>query len=133
MLGIIGQALIYVVPFLLVLTLVVTVHELGHFLTARAFGVKMDRFSIGFGRAIFRRTDKHGVEWRIGWLPLGGYVQFAGDRDPVSQPDAQWRDLPAPERSHTFPAQPVWKRAAIVAAGPFTNFLFAILILAGFA
>ncbi len=72
MIGVISQALTYVVPFLLVLTLVVTVHELGHFLTARAFGVKMDRFSIGFGRAIFRRTDKHGVEWRIRWQQLGG-------------------------------------------------------------
>ena len=62
MLGVLGQALIYVVPFLLVLTLVVTIHELGHYLTARAFNVKMERFSIGFGRAIFRRTDKQGVE-----------------------------------------------------------------------
>jgi hypothetical protein len=87
MIGVISQALTYVVPFLLVLTLVVTVHELGHFLTARAFGVKMDRFSIGFGRAIFRRTDKHGVEWRIGWLPLGGYVKFSGDLDATGVPD----------------------------------------------
>ena len=78
---------IYVVPFLLVLTLVVTIHELGHFLTARAFGVKMERFSIGFGRAIFQRTDKQGVEWRLGWLPLGGYVKFAGDLDATGVPD----------------------------------------------
>jgi regulator of sigma E protease len=88
----------------------------------------------GEGRYVFDRlwakilgwTDKRGTEWKIGWLPLGGYVQFAGDRDAVSQPDADWQQLPAEQRSHTFPAQPVWKRALIVLAGPVTNFLFAM-------
>src|SRR5690606_29711166 len=87
MIGFLGQMLSYVVPFLVVLTVVVTVHELGHFLTARAFGVKVDRFAIGFGRPIFSRKDRHGVEWRIGWMPLGGYVKFSGDLDESGVPD----------------------------------------------
>src|SRR5690606_31049728 len=117
MLGVIGQVLIYVVPFLLVLTVVVTVHELGHFLTARAFGVKMERFSIGFGRAILRRTDRHGVEWRVGWLPLGGYVKFAGDLDATGVPDRAGLDAlrqaviaehgPGAERDYLY-FKPLW-------------------------
>ncbi|KTE40109.1 MULTISPECIES: RIP metalloprotease RseP [unclassified Sphingopyxis] len=122
-----------VLAFLVVLGPLVFVHEYGHYIVGRWCGVKAETFSIGFGRRILGWTDKRGTEWKIGWLPLGGYVQFAGDRDAVSQPDAEWQSLPAEERSHTFPAQPVWKRALIVAAGPVTNFLFAILILAGFA
>lgn len=122
-----------VAAFLLLLGPLVFVHEYGHYIVGRWCGVKVDRFSIGFGRRLFGWTDKRGTEWRFGWLPLGGYVMFAGDRDAVSQPDDEWQALPADQREHTFPAQPVWKRAAIVAAGPVTNFLFAILILAGFA
>jgi len=137
MLGVLGQALIYVVPFLLVLTLVVTVHELGHFLTARAFGVKMERFSIGFGRAIFQRTDKRGVEWRLGWLPLGGYVKFAGDLDATGVPDraglaALKQELiaahgPGSEKEYLY-FKPLWQRALVVAGGPFANFVLAIAI-----
>ena len=77
----------HALPFLLVLTLVVTVHELGHFLAAKSFKVAIDRFSIGFGRAIFSRRDKSGVEWRVGWIPLGGYVRFSGDENAASVPD----------------------------------------------
>ncbi|HZG32570.1 MAG TPA: site-2 protease family protein, partial [Sphingopyxis sp.] len=122
-----------ILAFLLVLGPLVFVHEYGHYIVGRWCGVKAETFSIGFGRKILGWTDKRGTEWKLGWLPLGGYVQFAGDRDAVSQPDADWQALPEAERAHTFPAQPVWKRALIVLAGPVTNFLFAILILAGFA
>ncbi|MBB6425738.1 RIP metalloprotease RseP [Sphingopyxis sp. JAI128] len=121
---------LYPVAFLAVLGPLVFVHEYGHYIVGRWCGVKADTFSIGFGRRILGWTDKRGTEWKIGWLPLGGYVQFAGDRDAVSQPDADWQQLPAEQRSHTFPAQPVWKRALIVLAGPMTNFLFAIAIFA---
>ncbi|MGV1682474.1 RIP metalloprotease RseP [Sphingopyxis sp. NJF-3] len=124
---------LYFAAFLLVLGPLVFVHEYGHYIVGRWCGVKADAFSIGFGRKILGWTDRRGTEWKIGWLPLGGYVQFAGDRDAVSQPDAEWHNLPADERAHSFPAQPVWKRALIVAAGPVTNFLFAILIIAAFA
>lgn len=137
MLGVLGQALIYVVPFLLVLTLVVTIHELGHFLTARAFGVKMERFSIGFGRAIFQRTDKQGVEWRLGWLPLGGYVKFAGDLDATGVPDKAGLDAlkqeviaahgPGAEKDYLY-FKPLWQRALVVAGGPIANFVLAIVI-----
>src|ERR1043165_5571649 len=78
MMALLQNAPLYVVPFLLVITVIVTIHELGHFLTARAFGVAVDRFSIGFGPTLFARRDKAGVEWRIGALPVGGYVRFAG-------------------------------------------------------
>ena len=137
MLGFLGQALIYVVPFLIVLTFIVTIHELGHFLTAKAFGVKIDRFSIGFGRAIFQRTDRSGVEWRLGWLPLGGYVKFSGDLDATGVPDkAGLEALKAQEVArHGAGAEkellyfkPLWQRALVVAAGPFANFALAIVI-----
>ena len=78
-----------VVPFLVVITLIVAIHELGHFLTARAFGVKVDRFSIGFGPTLAAVRDKWGVEWRLAWLPLGGYVRFAGDENAASVPDQE--------------------------------------------
>ena len=84
MLGLLHNLVLYIVPFLLVLTLVVTIHELGHFLVARWLGVAVDRFAIGFGRAVVSWTDKAGVEWRIGWLPLGGYVRFSGDAEASS-------------------------------------------------
>ncbi|MDK2759753.1 MAG: RIP metalloprotease RseP [Sphingopyxis sp.] len=121
---------LYPVAFLAVLGPLVFVHEYGHYIVGRWCGVKADTFSIGFGRRILSWTDKRGTEWKIGWLPLGGYVQFAGDRDAVSQPDANWQQLPAEQRSHAFPAQPLWKRTLIVLAGPMTNFLFAIAIFA---
>ncbi|WGM31185.1 M50 family metallopeptidase [Brevundimonas sp. NIBR11] len=137
MLEFLGQALIYVVPFLLVLTIIVTIHELGHFWVARAFGVKVDRFAIGFGKALFSRTDKHGIEWRVGWMPLGGYVKFSGDMDASSVPDSRGlaalkseivaRDGAGAERDY-FHFKPVWQRMLIVAAGPVANFILAIFI-----
>lgn len=126
-------AFLTVIAFLLVLGPLVFVHEYGHYIVGRWCGVKAETFSIGFGRKILSWRDKRGTEWKLGWLPLGGYVQFKGDRDAASRPDAAWSGLPPEEFRDSFPAQPVWKRAAIVAAGPITNFLFAILILAGFA
>jgi regulator of sigma E protease len=126
-------ALLTVIAFLLVLGPLVFVHEYGHYIVGRWCGVKAETFSIGFGRKILSWRDKRGTEWKMGWLPLGGYVQFKGDRDAASRPDAALIGLPPEEMRDSFPAQPVWKRAAIVAAGPVTNFIFAILILAGFA
>jgi regulator of sigma E protease len=111
----------------------VFVHEMGHYLAGRWFGIGADVFSIGFGREIAGFTDRHGTRWKFGWLPLGGYVRFAGDMNPASQPSAEWLALPAAERARTFQSKPVWQRAIVVAAGPVVNFLVAILILAGFA
>jgi len=125
--------LLTVIAFLLVLGPLVFIHEMGHYLVGRWFGVKAESFSIGFGREIAGWTDRRGTRWKVGLLPLGGYVQFAGDMDPASRPDANWQTLPAAERAETFQAQPLLQRALIVFAGPAINFLFAILILAGFA
>jgi len=122
-----------VLAFVLVLGPLVFLHELGHYLAGRWFGVKADEFSIGFGREIAGFTDKRGTRWKFGWLPLGGYVRFAGDMNPASQPDPGWLALPADERSKTFQAKKLWQRAIIVAAGPIANFIVAIVILAGFA
>ena len=123
----------YILAFLLVIGPLVFVHELGHYAAGRVFGIKADAFSIGFGREIAGFTDKRGTRWKFGWLPLGGYVKFAGDMNPASQPDPAWLSLPAVERAQTFQAKPVWQRAIVVAAGPVTNFVVAILILAAFA
>ncbi len=130
-------ALVFVAPFLLVITLLVVVHELGHFLTARAFGVAVDRFSIGFGRAIASWRDRSGVEWRIGWLPLGGYVKFAGDDNAASMPDRTDLDAmraaivaaegPGAELKY-LPFKPLWQRALVVVAGPMANFALAVVL-----
>src|SRR5436309_2117135 len=77
------------VGYLLVLTLIITIHELGHFSVARMFRTAVDRFSLGFGPTLWARTDRHGTEWRLGGVPLGGYVRFAGDESVASIPDAE--------------------------------------------
>lgn len=125
--------LLTLVGFALLLGPLVFVHELGHYLAGRWFGVKAEVFSIGFGREVTGWTDKRGTRWKVAWLPLGGYVRFAGDMNPASQPSAEWLALPPAERAQTFQAKPLWQRAIIVAAGPFVNLALAVLILAGFA
>jgi regulator of sigma E protease len=137
MMAALQNAIFIVVPFLIIITVIVTVHELGHFLTARAFGVAIDRFSIGFGRALLAWNDRWGVEWRIGWMPLGGYVKFAGDENAASVPDKEdledmranitAREGPGGERKYLH-FKPLWQRALIVVAGPAANFLLAIVL-----
>lgn len=124
--------LMTIIAFLLVIGPLIFVHELGHYLAGRVFGVKADVFSIGFGREIFGWTDRRGTRWKVAWMPLGGYVKFAGDMNPASTPTAEWLTLPAEERNKTFQAKPLWQRFIIVAAGPVINFVLAILIFAGF-
>ena len=125
--------LLTVLAFVAVIGPLVFVHELGHYLVGRWFGVKAEAFSIGFGPELAAWVDRRGTRWRIGAFPLGGYVRFKGDMNAASQTDPAWLDLPASERAESFPAKPLWQKAAIVAAGPFINFLFAILILSTFA
>jgi regulator of sigma E protease len=121
----------YLVPFLFVLTIVVFFHELGHFLVARWCGVKVDTFSIGFGREVVGWNDRHGTRWKVSWIPLGGYVKFAGDENAASVPDRErLAQIPASERGHLFHFKPLPQRAAIVAAGPVANFILAIVIFA---
>lgn len=121
--------LTYIVPFVFVLTVVVFFHELGHFLVGRWCGVKIDAFSIGFGPELWSREDRYGTRWRIAAIPLGGYVKFHGDANGASVPDPERIEaMPEVERRVTFFAQPVWKRAAIVLAGPVANFVLAVVI-----
>ena len=122
----------YVVPFVFVLSIVVFFHELGHFLIGRWCGVRVDAFSLGFGPELVSWTDRHETRWRLALLPLGGYVKFHGDANGASMTEADAAEtMPAAERAVTFFAQPVWKRAAIVAAGPIANFILAIVIFSG--
>lgn len=124
---------LYLLAFILIIGPLVFVHELGHYAAGRYFGIKAEAFSIGFGREVAGFTDKRGTRWKFGWLPLGGYVKFAGDMNPAGQPSPEWLALPAVERAQTFQAKPLWQRAIVVAAGPITNFLVAIAILGAFA
>ena len=125
--------LLTVLAFVAVIGPLVFVHELGHYLVGRWCGVKAEAFSIGFGPELFAWVDKRGTRWRVAALPLGGYVRFKGDMNAASMTDPAWLQMPAKERAESFPAKPLWQRAAIVAAGPAINFLFAILIIATFA
>jgi len=120
-----------VLAFLLVIGPLVFVHEMGHYLVARWFGTKVDKFSIGFGREILGWTDKRGTRWKVGWMPLGGYVQFAGDMNAASQPNPDLATLPGTERSELFQFKPVGQRFLIILAGPMINFLFAIVLFMG--
>ena len=128
----IGSVLLAIVGFALVIGPLVFVHELGHYLVGRLFGVKADSFSIGMGREVAGWTDSRGTRWKLSALPLGGYVKFAGDMGPAGRSDPAWLALPPAERAVTFQAQPLWQRFLIVAAGPATNFIVAIAIFAGF-
>lgn len=119
-----------IAAFMLVIGPLVFIHELGHYAVGRWCGVKVETFSIGFGRELFGWTDSAGTRWKISALPLGGYVKFAGDMGPSSAPDPAWLALPAAERARTFQAKRVWQRFLIVAAGPATNFLFAFAVIA---
>lgn len=121
----------YIVGFPLLLGPLVTLHELGHYLVGRWFGVQAEAFSVGFGKELAGFTDRHGTRWKLSALPLGGYVQFKGDMNPASAPD-RTMSSEAPQRDGTFQNAPLWQRALIVGAGPATNILVTIAIFAGF-
>jgi regulator of sigma E protease len=115
----------YVAALLVALTVIVFVHEYGHFKVARLCGMKVDVFSIGFGREVWGRTDRHGTRWKIGWLPVGGYVKFAGDVNAASLPDSS-----TPPKPDEFHGKPIWQRALVVLAGPVANFILAFVLFA---
>ncbi len=126
-----GSGLFTLVAFLFVLSIVVVVHEMGHFLVARWCGVKVDAFAMGFGREVFGWNDSKGTRWRLNWIPLGGYVKFMDDANGASMPDAAAIERMSPqERATSFHAKPLWQRAAVIFAGPFANFLLAVALLA---
>jgi regulator of sigma E protease len=115
----------YAAALMVALTIIVFIHEYGHFKVARLFGVKVDVFSIGFGREVWGWRDRHGTRWKIGWLPVGGYVKFTGDGNAASQPDVQV--LPQPDEFH---GKPIWQRSLVVLAGPVANFILAFVLFA---
>jgi regulator of sigma E protease len=117
-----------ILAFVVVLGVLVFIHELGHYLAARWRGVHVERFAVGFGRPLASWEDKVGTQWRIGWIPLGGYVKLHGQETPADAPpevQAAWR------RGETFHDKPVRDRAIVVAAGPIANFVLAAVLFAG--
>ena len=122
--------MIYIVPFLILITVVVFIHEYGHYYFARKYGVGVTDFSIGFGREIFGWNDKFGTRWKICWIPLGGYVKFFGDRNVFSQSEQQEiiNKYKEEDKNKLFILKPLYQRSLIVAAGPLANFVLAIII-----
>ena len=120
----------YLIPFLILITVVVFIHEYGHYYFAKKYGVGITDFSIGFGREIFGWNDKSGTRWKICWIPLGGYVKFFGDRNVFSQSEQEAiiNRYSEEDRKKLFILKPLYQRSIIVAAGPFANFLLAIII-----
>ncbi len=123
-----GNILSALPPFLLVLTIVVFFHELGHYLVGRWCGIHADVFSVGFGPELIGRNDKRGTRWKLSLIPLGGYVKFRGDENATSLPSGV--GVNEAEREGSFPGAALWRRAATVAAGPVANFILAIAIFA---
>lgn len=123
------NTLYYVIPFIVVLGILVFMHEFGHYLMAKLSGVKVEAFSIGFGKQLWGFTDKSGTKWKISAIPLGGYCQFLGDGD-ASSSTSEVKDLTEEEKKMAFPFQPPLKKLLISVAGPAANYIFAIAIFA---
>lgn len=125
------NATYYVVPFIVLLGILVFVHEFGHYLVAKFCGVKVDEFSIGFGKKIWGIRDKSGTEWKISVIPLGGYCKFLGDGDASSSTSGSETTLSEEDKKQAFAFQNPFKKLAIAVAGPAANYVFAILVFAG--
>ena len=124
------NAVYYIVPFVVLLGILVFVHELGHYLVAKVIGVKVDEFSIGFGKKLWGFTDKSGTEWKVCAVPLGGYCKFFGDADASSSTSEDQAQISEEEKKYAFNYQPPFKKLLIALAGPGANYLFALLVFA---
>lgn len=123
----------YFISFLLIISFIVFIHEYGHFWFARKFGVKIESFSIGFGKELFGWNDKHGTRWKFSLIPLGGYVKMFGDEDAASTPDNEkLKQMSEEEKKGAFPFKPIYQRFLIVLAGPLFNYILAAIILSFF-
>ena len=124
------EILTFIIPFVVLITVVVFIHEYGHYYFARKYGVGVTDFSIGFGKEIFGFNDKSGTRWKFCAVPLGGYVKFFGDRNVFSQAEQEklLKQYNKEDREKLFVTKPLYQRSLIVAAGPFANFILAILI-----
>lgn len=128
-----GPGLLFTIAaFLTGFSILVFIHEWGHYAMARLFKIRVDTFSIGMGKEIFGRTDKNGTRWRVSAIPLGGYVKFFGDASAASNPGDIPEGMTEAEKHDCFHFKPVWQRALVVFAGPAINLIAAVLILAGF-
>ena len=125
----ISHILHYAISFVIIISILVFIHEWGHFIVARLCGVKIDEFSIGFGKEIWSRTDKKGTRWKISLLPFGGFVKMHGDETEASTPDVEkLNNMSEEEKAISFYYKPLWKKGLIVLAGPAANFILAIVI-----
>ena len=120
----------YIIPFIILLTIVVFIHEYGHYYFAKRYGVAVTDFSIGFGKEIFGFNDKSGTRWKFCLIPLGGYVKFFGDRNVFSQEEQNeiLKKYSKADQQKLFVTKPLYQRALIVAGGPLANFLLALFI-----
>ncbi|MCK8463547.1 RIP metalloprotease RseP [Aliiroseovarius sp. S1339] len=130
-----GNLAFTILAFLAALTVIVAVHEYGHYIVGRWSGIKADVFSIGMGPVVYAREDKHGTSWQIAAFPIGGYVKFHGDANVASgsADDDAMAVMSDEERRHTMHGAPLWARTATVAAGPVFNFILSIIVFAGLA
>lgn len=121
-----------ILAFIFVISIIVFIHEFGHYIVAKVSGVRIETFSIGFGREIFGLNDKSGTRWKVCWIPAGGYVKMFGDIGPSSAPDKKkLKKLTKKETAVAFHTKPLWIKSAIVSAGPIANFLLAIVLITG--
>ncbi len=125
-----GNSVFIIAAFVVVISIIVAIHEYGHYIVGRWCGIHAETFSIGFGKVLFSRVDKHGTKWQIAALPFGGYVKFLGDANAASYGSEEV--APEVNPRNTMHGAPLWARAATVAAGPIFNFILAIAIWAGF-
>ena len=129
----VGPILFWVLPFIIVLSIVVAIHELGHLMVGRWCGIRAEVYSIGFGKVLWSRKDKHGTVWQVALLPFGGFVKFLGDMDPASAGQVDDSEMDPEDRKYAFHNAALWKRALTVLAGPVANFLLSIIIFFGIA
>lgn len=129
-----GNLFFTLAAFVVALSIIVTVHEYGHYIVGRWSGIHAEVFSLGFGPVLFSRVDRRGTKWQVAALPFGGYVKFLGDANAASSAadEAVMSDLDAKQRRHTMHGAPLWARAATIFAGPAFNFIFSIIVFAGF-
>ncbi|MGB7318899.1 MAG: RIP metalloprotease RseP [Planktotalea sp.] len=124
-----GNVIWTLLAFVLALSVIVAIHEYGHYIVGRWSGIHAEVFSLGFGPVLFSRVDKHGTVWQFAALPFGGYVKFLGDANAASAPDGEAvREMSPEEQRRTMPGAPLWARAATVAAGPIFNFALSIIV-----
>ena len=131
MISAMGGGVQAILALLVVIVIIVTVHEFGHYIVGRWCGIHAEVFSLGFGKPIWSRVDKHGTRWQVALLPLGGYVRFLGDADASSRPGELAPGMSAAERRHTMQGAPLWARSATVLAGPAFNVALTLIVFFG--